>query len=92
MSPNKVTTFGLPYDYYSVLHYHDREFAIDRSRKTLEPIVGEPVIGQAVEMSKMDILKLNKLYRCPKNKMKMYSMEDDEGSGQTELEHNYIIV
>lgn len=92
MSSSKVTTFGLPYDYYSVLHYHDREFAIDRSQRTLEPIIGEPVIGKAVEMSKMDILKLNKLYRCPKNKMKMYGLEEDEGSGLTELEDNYIIV
>ncbi|GIY85321.1 zinc metalloproteinase nas-7 [Caerostris darwini] len=93
MSESKVTTFGLPYDFRSVLHYHDREFAIDRTRKTLEPkvSVGGVVIGRAEELSKMDILKLNKLYHCPKrNKHRDY--QEEEGSGLTELEDNFIIV
>ncbi|XP_054717113.1 zinc metalloproteinase nas-7-like [Uloborus diversus] len=88
MSESKVTTFGLPYDYFSVLHYHDREFAIDRSQKTIQPRK-EVLIGKASELSKMDILKLNKLYHCPK---KYYYETEDDGSGLTELEDNYIIV
>ncbi|CAL1292322.1 unnamed protein product [Larinioides sclopetarius] len=91
MSETKVTTFGLPYDFKSVLHYHDREFAIDRTKKTIEPKVniGKVIIGKAEELSKMDILKLNKLYHCPKKK---YFEFEDEGSGQTELEDNFIVV
>lgn len=91
MSESRVTTFGLPYDFKSVLHYHDREFAIDRLKKTLEPKVGvgKVIIGKAEEMSKMDILKLNKLYHCPKKKLREF---EEEGSGLTELEDNFIIV
>nr|XP_042895456.1 zinc metalloproteinase nas-7-like isoform X2 [Parasteatoda tepidariorum] len=89
MSELKVTTFGLPYDYSSVLHYHDREFAIDRTKKTIEPKLEKVLIGKAEQLSKMDILKLNKLYHCPKKK---YKEIEDEGSGLTELEDNFIIV
>lgn len=49
--------------YYAILQFHDGEFAIDRSQKTLKLTVNDKVIGQAVEMSKMVILKLDKLYR-----------------------------
>ncbi|KAG8193977.1 hypothetical protein JTE90_013672 [Oedothorax gibbosus] len=91
MSDTKVTTFGLPYDYRSVLHYHDREFAIDRSKKTIDTKGEETIaIGEAERLSKMDILKLNKLYHCLKQKYPFN--EEDEGSGMTELEDNYIIV
>ncbi|GFY73339.1 low choriolytic enzyme [Trichonephila inaurata madagascariensis] len=91
MSDSRVTTFGLPYDFRSVLHYHDKEFAIDRSKKTIEPKVPVEkfIIGRADEMSKMDILKLNKLYHCPKKKLREF---EDEGSGLTELEDNFIRV
>ncbi|XP_035225326.1 astacin-like metalloprotease toxin 5 [Stegodyphus dumicola] len=92
MSDAKVTTFGLPYDYASVLHYHDSEFAIDRSQKTIEPkkkVVGKG-IGKALNLSEMDIKKLNKLYRC--SNKKPFDMEDDDGSGSIDIEENYIIV
>lgn len=92
MSESKVTSFGLPYDYKSVLHYHDREFAIDRSKKTIDTRGEKTVIGEAQHLSKMDVLKLNKLYHCMRQRYRGPEEDDDEGSGVTELEDNYIVV
>ncbi|XP_075423569.1 astacin-like metalloendopeptidase isoform X2 [Ascaphus truei] len=56
---------GVPYDYLSVLHYGKFAFASDAGKPTLEP-TGNPsaLIGQRVGLSSLDVVKMNKLYKC----------------------------
>ncbi|XP_030581006.1 high choriolytic enzyme 1-like [Archocentrus centrarchus] len=53
-----------PYDYNSVMHYG--RYAFTRNRQpTIVPIPDENVaIGRATTMSPIDILRVNRLYRC----------------------------
>lgn len=55
---------GTPYDYNSVMHYG--RFAFSRNRQpTIVPIPDNNVsIGRATQMSRIDILRVNRLYRC----------------------------
>ncbi|TKS69455.1 Low choriolytic enzyme [Collichthys lucidus] len=55
---------GTPYDYNSVMHYG--RFAFSRNRQpTIIPIPNNNVaIGRATQMSPIDILRVNRLYRC----------------------------
>nr|XP_046240431.1 low choriolytic enzyme-like [Scatophagus argus] len=62
----KIPTINLdtPYDYNSVMHYG--RFAFSRNRQpTIIPIPDNNVaIGRATAMSPIDILRVNRLYRC----------------------------
>ncbi|KAM7423542.1 hypothetical protein PAMA_000069 [Pampus argenteus] len=60
----QTRNLGTPYDYNSVMHYS--RFAFSRNRQpTIVPIPDNNVaIGRAVEMSPVDILRVNRLYRC----------------------------
>nr|ACQ58148.1 Low choriolytic enzyme precursor [Anoplopoma fimbria] len=60
----QTRNLGTPYDYNSVMHYG--RFAFSRNRRpTIIPIPDENVsIGRATEMSPIDILRVNRLYRC----------------------------
>ncbi|CAH1787738.1 unnamed protein product [Owenia fusiformis] len=52
-----------PYDYRSVLHYEENEFAMDYTKPTIIP--NKPVyIGQRDGLSALDILKLQRVYGC----------------------------
>ncbi|XP_056620781.1 meprin A subunit beta, partial [Triplophysa dalaica] len=59
------TSLGVPYDYNSVLHYSKTLF-----KKGKEPTIVTKipefmdVIGQQMEFSDSDVLKLNRLYNC----------------------------
>ncbi|XP_010891170.2 low choriolytic enzyme-like [Esox lucius] len=56
---------NIPYDYSSVMHYDKKAFSNDLSKETITPIPDESVkIGQRREMSDIDILRVNKLYKC----------------------------
>uniref|UniRef100_A0A3Q0QSN3 Metalloendopeptidase n=1 Tax=Amphilophus citrinellus TaxID=61819 RepID=A0A3Q0QSN3_AMPCI len=57
-----------PYDYNSVMHYG--RYAFTRNRQpTIVPIPDENVaIGRATTMSPIDILRVNRLYRCTGNR------------------------
>ncbi|XP_036928736.1 meprin A subunit beta-like isoform X1 [Acanthopagrus latus] len=62
---SRSTTNGVPYDYWSVMHYNQYAFN-NGSEKTI--ITKDPsfqdVIGQRLEMSPSDVLELNRLYKC----------------------------
>ncbi|KAJ8412877.1 hypothetical protein AAFF_G00104590 [Aldrovandia affinis] len=62
----KIATnnLGTPYDYNSVMHYG--RYAFSRNRQpTIVPIPNSNVaIGRATQMSRNDILRINRLYRC----------------------------
>ena len=64
-SPNKITTLGTLYDYNSVMHYGENAFTRGNGSTiiTLQPEF-QDVIGQRLEMSPNDVLKINRLYSC----------------------------
>ncbi|CAL8348069.1 unnamed protein product [Gadus morhua 'NCC'] len=59
------SSLGVPYDYGSVMHYGKRAFSI-ASKPTIVTKIPEfmDVIGQRIEISDSDLLKLNRLYNC----------------------------
>ncbi|XP_045564820.1 high choriolytic enzyme 1 [Salmo salar] len=65
---NKINTInlGTPYDYKSVMQYS--RFAFSKNNQpTILPIPdNNAVIGEATQMSPMDILRINRLYNCRK--------------------------
>ncbi|KAK6326642.1 hypothetical protein J4Q44_G00022870 [Coregonus suidteri] len=65
-SENEITTLGTPYDYTSLMHYGKDDFGKVPGLITI--ITKQPefqdVIGQRLEMSSNDVLKLNRMYSC----------------------------
>ncbi|XP_075325292.1 hatching enzyme 1.2-like [Odontesthes bonariensis] len=72
---NKIATLnqGTPYDYNSVMQYERYAFS-KNNRPTMEPIPNSNVsFGQSTQMSRNDIDRLNRLYKCCKYKQqKLY--------------------
>nr|BAO25127.1 hatching enzyme [Pseudopleuronectes yokohamae] len=61
MDTNNLNT---PYDYTSVMHYGRNAFGIGRA-ETITPIPNKSVaIGQNAGMSRIDVLRVNRLYKC----------------------------
>ena len=60
-----------PYDYYSIMHYRIRDYAIDESKPTIEILnpdninINKESIGTRRRLSSEDIAWVNKLYNCP---------------------------
>uniref|UniRef100_A0A8C1TSI5 Meprin A, beta n=1 Tax=Cyprinus carpio TaxID=7962 RepID=A0A8C1TSI5_CYPCA len=59
------SSLGVPYDYGSVMHYSKTSFSKERE-PTIVTKIPEflDVIGQRMEFSDSDLLKLNRLYNC----------------------------
>lgn len=60
-----METFGLPYDYQSVMHYPVNAFAVNRTLPTIVPKKENTKIGDAKVMSSIDASKLRIAYGCP---------------------------
>ncbi len=60
-------TLGLGYDYASIMHYSSRAFSKDGRSETIRANQPNIPIGEAEELSPLDILKANKLYNCRKS-------------------------
>ena len=60
-----ASTFGLPYDYESVMHYGEKAWSKNGLRvlETLDPSKQEK-IGQRSGVSELDIKLIKKMYRC----------------------------
>ncbi len=66
-SSNRTTTFGTMYDYTSVMHYGKDEFSNGNGSTIMTNLPEyQDAIGQRLEMSPNDVLKLRKLYSCSK--------------------------
>ncbi|XP_019407837.1 PREDICTED: astacin-like metalloendopeptidase isoform X1 [Crocodylus porosus] len=56
---------GLPYDYFSVMHYGAYAFSNTSGKATIVPIPDPSVpIGQRYGLSNLDVAKINKIYNC----------------------------
>ncbi|ALC45737.1 CG6974 [Drosophila busckii] len=66
MSDKSTTTFNVPYDFESVMHYPKNAFAKDRNKPTIRALVnGEPVereMGQVLGPSEGDLTKIRLMY------------------------------
>ncbi|XP_042266823.1 hatching enzyme 1.2-like [Thunnus maccoyii] len=63
---DKINTLNqnTPYDYTSIMQYHRYAFS-GNGKPTMQPIPNANVdFGTSTEMSKNDILRLNRLYKC----------------------------
>ncbi|KAF3833104.1 hypothetical protein F7725_026769 [Dissostichus mawsoni] len=60
-----TNNLNTPYDYTSIMHYGRTAFSIQRGKDSITPIPNPNVqIGQRKGMSRWDIVRINKLYRC----------------------------
>lgn len=68
------SSLGVPYDYGSVMHYSKTSFNKDQE-PTIVTKIPEflDVIGQRMEFSDSDLLKLNRLYNCSKFMITLYN-------------------
>ncbi|KAM3864354.1 hatching enzyme 1.2-like [Diretmus argenteus] len=61
----KTNNLGTPYDYSSIMHYARTAFSIRYGKDSITPIPNPNVqIGQRRDLSRTDILRINKLYSC----------------------------
>ncbi|KAK4876540.1 hypothetical protein RN001_009046 [Aquatica leii] len=63
---NYVTDFGLPYDYGSIMHYPRKAFSISYYLDTIVPKDPTAVIGEATQMSAIDLAKIKAIYLSEK--------------------------
>lgn len=61
-----ITDQNTPYDYESVMHYRPFSFNKNESAPTITTKIPEfyNIIGQYLDFSKMDTLRLNRMYNC----------------------------
>ena len=57
-------TYGQPYDYDSIMHYADEAFTKRAGLKTMIPRKKGVHIGQEDHISKIDAIKMKKMYHC----------------------------
>ena len=58
-----INSFGVAYDYKSVMHYSTMAFSVN-GRPTIEPRDPSVTIGQRTNISRKDAVQANKMYRC----------------------------
>lgn len=61
-----ITSFEIEYDYGSIMHYSGKAFS-KNGEPTIEPLIEGVTLGQRKELSKSDVLKLDKMYELSCN-------------------------
>ena len=62
---SEQTSLGQPYDFRSIMHYHRKEFS-KNGKDTIESLQDPTMeLGSLNSLSAVDIMQVNKLYRCP---------------------------
>ena len=63
---SKADSFGLPYDYYSVMHYGGSDWSENKNYPTIvtRDRRYQRVIGRSSGVSRGDISLIRKMYRC----------------------------
>ncbi|KAM3621178.1 uncharacterized protein V6R79_007424 [Siganus canaliculatus] len=75
----QTNNLNVAYDYSSIMHYVAKTFS-KNGEDTITPQIPSVQIGQRIEMSESDILKINKLYNC-RNYLHKYDDWDNELTG-----------
>lgn len=72
LSSYYATTFNIPYDYNSVMHYNAYSFS-KSGEATIVPLndIGDVDMGQRKQMSQLDIKKVNAMYKCSGKKSRI---------------------
>jgi len=78
-------TFGLPYDYDSIMHYPRFAFSIDLSKPTIVTKNNE-LIGNRNGPSENDIERIRRLYSCSSNGVVAKEKEIETEPGMKEIE------
>lgn len=60
----QLDTQDVPYDYDSIMHYHDTAFSKNGSKTIIAPADKTETMGKMQAMSEIDVEELNKLYEC----------------------------
>ena len=67
----EIDSGSSPYDYGSIMHYHDTAFSKNGQKTILLKKNTNVQIGQRVAMSKLDVEQMNTLYKCKRGKYVM---------------------
>ncbi|XP_072134800.1 meprin A subunit alpha-like [Mobula birostris] len=61
-----ITDQNIPYDYESVMHYPPFSFSKNNSVRTITAKIPvfDDIIGQRLDFSAVDLLRLNRMYKC----------------------------
>ena len=62
--PGIATTLNLGYDFASIMHYGPSVFAINPTAETVISRQPNIPLGDAEELSPLDVAKCNRLYNC----------------------------
>lgn len=62
--PGESNSFGISYDFGSVLHYSPRAFSKNGKQTIEQKVTSNEQMGQRVGLSRKDIDKVNKMYNC----------------------------
>ncbi|XP_055356658.1 uncharacterized protein LOC129601790 [Paramacrobiotus metropolitanus] len=57
-------TYGLPYDYQSIMHYEMKAFAKDSNLPTVIPKVKGMKMGQNENLSPLDVARIHRRFKC----------------------------
>lgn len=63
-----ITDLNTPYDYESLMHYAPFSFNKNESKPTITAKIPEfnDIIGQRLDISAIDLKRLNRMYNCSK--------------------------
>ncbi len=59
-----VESFGIDYDYNSIMHYCQNDFSVSKDKNTLQLLDTNAVVCNVCELSPLDILQINLRYKC----------------------------
>ena len=65
LKDSQVDSHGVGYDYNSIMHYDANLYSRNNELGTIEALDPSIPIGQATQLSALDIEETNRLYRCP---------------------------
>lgn len=62
--PGQTTSFGVGYDFYSVMHYSALAFSRNGQPTIEAKARANQVMGQREKFSSLDLQKINRMYQC----------------------------